>query len=164
MSVVALDVDFHKIYAWSSTRGRLMNDEPDWRPFADHLAAHDTILMEVASPTFYDKKGVSKSEEKAVIINKVKWALFNSRICGEIYSWLIQRYGYARSEQFLVAPSSAWTLSFPPDIRQEMAGATGQDNHDLRECRAMLFFHKRNPKTWVTVPEYWESYTTIKKK
>jgi len=159
MSVIAFDVDYKRIHAWSTKIGRVCYNAPDWRPYADTIASHDAILMEVFSPTFYQESTGSRSKDKAIITNKMKMALFNARICGELYSYFIQRYGHAFADRMLVAPSSGWTLGYPEDLRHEMAGVTGQDNHDLRECRAMLFFHSRNPKKWQRVADYYETYS-----
>lgn len=158
MSIIAFDVDYKRIHAWSDKIGRVCFDAPEWRPFADTIVCHDTILMEVFSPIFYDKSTGNPSKDKAIRTNKMKMALFNARICGEMYSWLIDRYGYAKAQTMLVAPSSLWSLGHEEDIRHEIAGVTGQDNHDIRECRAMIFFYQRNPRQWYKVTDYYNDY------
>lgn len=158
-SKIAFDVDYKRIHAWSTKIGRVCYNAPDWAEFADTIFMHDIILMEVFSPNFYQEMSGSKSKERAIITNKMKMALFNARICGELFSWLRFKHGELTTGKFLVAPSSAWTLGFPEDVRHDMAGVTGQDNHDLRECRAMLFFHSRNPGQWQPVQQYYSTYS-----
>jgi hypothetical protein len=148
MSIIAFDVDLLRIHAWSTETRRVCYEAPDF-PF-DELVKHDRILMEVASPNFYDKR-------PSVVYNTMKWACFNMTMLGRLARWLEER---GQLDKLLVAPSSAWSCGHEEAVRQEMAGCTGQDNHDLRETRAMIWFYKRAPGKWVPYHDYLRSLST----
>lgn len=144
MSVLSLDIDLGRIHGWSSERGQVMYKDTDvnW----NEVDQHQVIIAEIASPVFY-----AKQYNKAEITNRMKWALFNGCTVGRVYQYLC---GKQQGTKLLVAPSSAWTLGYPEDQRNRIAGCHGENNHDIRECRCMQFFFKTNPGQWKSLPDY----------
>lgn len=139
---VAFDVDLHRVHGYSERDGRVCYNAPDW-PW-DVLHTHDTILVEIASP-------VDTSKVKAQAYNRRKWAISNSLQIGRLQLYLQQQGLYDR---LLVSPSTDWTLGHPEKLREAAAGVIGQDNHDIRACRCMLFYHSTNPDKWRPLDEY----------
>ena len=159
-NIIALDIDLNRIHAWSNRDGRVCYNAPDF-PFAQ-IASHDTILVECWSPHLYVKNGnKAYNSLKGEITNRLRAVLWNSFKVGELYSYLAVR---DIEDRMLVAPSSEWTGKFPEDVRQAMAGVTGQDNHDIRECRTMLFFYKKSPSKWKPYQEFLDGLTVKKSK
>jgi len=151
VKTLAIDIDVGRIHAWSSTDGRVCYEEP--RPPFDAIFAHELVLVEIANHVLHeDKKRPMKKGEKA---NRHRWAVFNMATCGEIFGRLSAR---GLGDRMLVSPSSAWTLTHPEPLREEIAGCRGQDNHDIRACRCMIFYHSTNPKKWVPYLTYVRSF------
>lgn len=144
MKILSFDVDLNRIHAWSSTDGRVCYNATDipW----EAVQAHDLILMEVSSPLFY-------SDDGAECYNRAKWALYNAMTAGRLFQFI------QGSKPFLVASSSDWTLGHSEDMRASVAGVVG-DNHDLRECRCMQFYHRTNPGKWKPFLEFYASLST----
>ncbi len=142
-NVLSLDIDLGRIHAWSFSYGQVMYKSKDmcW----GLLESHDVILAEIASPVFYG------SYNKAEITNRMKWALYNGVTIGRIFERMCQ---LKLEHKLLVAPSSAWTLGHPEEMRNIVAGVTGENNHDIRECRCMQYYFKTNPGQWKSLPDY----------
>jgi hypothetical protein len=142
-----MDIDLHRIHAWSNVDGRVCSSSGDvpWSA----LLTHDKILIEVASPTFYNRN-------TAIIANKTKWVIFNSIMIGRISMYLMAKQ---ISDRLLVSPSSLWTLGYPEEVRHAAAGVSG-DNHDIRECRCMQFFYGTNPEKWMTLEAFVQSLSS----
>lgn len=144
MSIVALDVDFKKIYAVTDGGEVLLKASPEivWPAILEN----DTILMEVSSPVMYIR-------DIKVVYNVVKWALWNMAIAQRIDSAVQQFSGTPR---FLVAPSHVWTCGHPLKVRHEVAKCV-QKQKDLRECEAMIYYYKQDPSKWVPLTKYLEN-------
>jgi len=149
MSVISLDVDLLRIHAFASDTGRVCYNSASvpW----NELLNHKLVLMEVASPVFYCKT-------RGEIVNRFKWAIFNSMIAGQIAEFTI-----SHNLPFLVSPSSKWTLGHPEAIRHEIAGVKSKE-HDLRECECMQYYYQTNPEQWEPFEEYKKSLSTRKEK
>lgn len=150
MGLVALDVDLHKIYCVAEDKTVLAKAEPDIRSVPPRIydkldGKEDTILMEIASPVMY------LSDTKA-IHNVVKWALWNMSVA----CWLGWAYQDTKRVRFLVAPSHVWTKGHALKLRHEVAGCK-LPQKDLRECEAMMFYYKADPKAWVPLNTYLEN-------
>ena len=141
-AVISIDVDLHRVHAWSSRDGRVCFNAPDF-PF-EALGSHDVILLEIASPLFYH-------DNPKTIYQTAKWTIYNSFMFGRLV-WVLQEHLIIN--RLLVSPSNHWTLGHQEDIRNEMAGCTGEDNHDIRACRAMQWFYKNAPGRWVPYEEF----------
>lgn len=150
MDVLSFDLDLNRIHAWSSKSGRVCFDavEIPYQAILDH----DRILIEVYSAVIYGK---SPGE----LQNRFKGAIFNSMVAGRIYQFCL---AHGRSDRVLVSPSSRWTLGHVEPVRHQIAGVSG-DNHDIRECRAMQFYHKTNPDKWEPFEAYYASISSAQK-
>ncbi len=143
MTIVALDVDFHKIYAVSDLGHVLYKAESSRDAVIAGLneyARGHKVLMEVASPVMYIR-------DIKVVYNVVKWALWNLTTAQFIDSNC--------EFEFLVAPSHVWTCGHNLALRHEVAGCK-QKQKDLRECEAMIFYYKQDPEKWVVLDKYLE--------
>lgn len=148
MKILAFDIDLNRIHAVSSEFGIICCNSTEI-PY-DAIIRHDRLLIEVASPTLYLKSPYE-------LRNRLKWVIYNSMIAGRIYEF------YTPNDAILVSPSSLWTCSHDEPMRHSIAGVSG-DNHDIRECKTMLFYHKTNPEKWVSFEQYFEQLSTKKGK
>ncbi len=156
MNILSVDIDLNRHHMWSSRDGRVAFNATEVNAHA--LASHDLILVEVASHIFYKPKGIAKSQEKAMMVRKTAWMIYNTYLTTHMYHmWLDVRESL--QSRFLVAPSSEWTKKYSEEVRQKMAGVDGQDNHDIRECRTMQFFYNIHPKPWVDFHTYFNSFS-----
>jgi hypothetical protein len=76
MSIVAFDVDLHRIHGYSEEDGVICTHAPEW-PW-DVIWDYDTILVEIASP-------VCTSKNPAEDYNRRKWAIGNALEIGRLY-------------------------------------------------------------------------------
>jgi hypothetical protein len=139
VSILAIDCDFKKHYAVDDTGRIVLKAVDHWRTDS---RKYSTVIFEIASPVDYTPDG-----NKAIAYHKRKWTIWNiaqatllSSILGDI---------------FLVAPSSKWTKGYDLKTRHAMAGCK-QKQKDLRECEAMIWFHRKDPGVWVPLPQYLE--------
>jgi hypothetical protein len=145
MTVVAFDVDLHRVHGYSDAGVRLCYNASEW-PWAE-LLKFDTILVEIASP-------VDTSKCDAESYNRRKWAIGNALMIGRLMCVAEQQ---GKIEKVLVSPSNKWTLGHPEKMRDTISGCAGEDNHDIRACRAMLHYHRTNPDKWVPIRTYYDS-------
>jgi len=140
MVIAAMDIDFQKIYCVNEHGTILAKAEPDPIVAANAVEGVDLLLIEVASPVFYQK-----GADPGVVHNVLKWALWNIGTAS--------RLDFMASCNVLVAPSHVWTKGHALKLRHEIAGCK-QKQKDLRECEAMMFYHKANPENWVPLHQY----------
>lgn len=142
MSVIAVDCDLRRIHAWCSERGRVCYKAPDIQRILDYTRATDTVIYEIAAPIPFRDGNHRKF---------LSWMAYNNAIAGALHELCC-------AKSFLVAGSTVWTLGYPEKDRHLLAGLdTKKDNHDLRECQAMIYFYSTNPGTWLPYPKYLES-------
>lgn len=148
--VIAVDIDLRKMTAVSSSRGVLANKADPAKTCIlgpDHVGA--TILIEIAGPVMHHDESHSYR----------RWMIYNVAMAAGLA---------ARFKKVLVSPSTAWTNGYNEACRQAVAGilpkgknAKGDpmydECHDVRECRAMLYFHSVLPKKWVPLTKYLET-------
>lgn len=153
MPRLAFDVDLHRVHGYSEVTGRVCYNSPEW-PWDDLLpgnpSGHDVILIEIASP-------VDTSRKASEAYNRRKWAIGNSLMIGRLL--FVAQQG-AFEDRILVSPSTKWTEQYDEKTREIMAGCANQDNHDIRACRCMLFFHSLSPSKWVPILQYYKSLST----
>lgn len=140
MVIAAMDIDFKKIYCVDDLGNILAKAEEDDVKVANAIEHIELLLIEVASPVFYQK-----GAEPGVVHNVLKWALWNISTA--------TRLDFIASCPVLVAPSHVWTKGHPLKLRHEIAGCNHKQK-DLRECEAMMFYHKANPENWVPLHQY----------
>lgn len=145
--VIAVDVDLRRMTAVSSLTGVIANKiDPASRPILTDAHLDATILVEIAGPVLHHDESHSYR----------RWMIYNTAIAAGIA---------ARYPNVLVSPSTAWTNGYNEEYRQAVAGIlpTGKTSsgalkyaecHDVRECRAMLYFHRASPKKWVSLTTY----------
>ena len=150
MKRAAFDVDLDRVHGFSESQGRLCYNAQEW-PF-DKILEHDLILVEIASP-------VTTARKAAEQYNRRKWAIGNALMIGRMMCWA-EVEGII--DRILVSPSNKWTLGHPEEVREVAAGCFKQDNHDIRACRCMLFYHEQNPDRWVPIRDYYKSLSTRK--
>lgn len=154
-SILSIDIDLNRHHMWSNVHGRVAYNATEVNNNA--LAIHDVILIEVASDVFYIPPGVKKEQEKSIMVRKTAWMIYNTYLASQIYhTWMAVR---KPDSVLYVAPSSDWTCKYPEETRQAMAGVTGQDNHDIRECRTMQYFYLMHPKPWVPFNQHFNSFS-----
>ena len=136
--IIACDIDLRRCHAWSNQLGRLCYNDTAHNLSAQLEAAKsDVILVEVASPIIYKMSS-------AVLHNKLRWLIYNSWCFG--YLWPL--YSKVR-----VAPSSVWKHGHEEKALHAMLGIDG-DNHDIRECRAMVKMFEMHERDWVEPDNY----------
>lgn len=145
MPTIAFDVDLHRVHGYSDAAGRVCYKAAEW-PW-EQIEAHDQVLVEIAS-------AVSTARVAAEEYNRRKWAIGNSMMIGRLM-YAAELKGYLN--KILVSPSTKWTLGHKEEMRDVIAGCVGQDNHDIRACRAMLHYHRTNPDRWVPLQSYYDS-------
>lgn len=145
MQTIAFDVDLHRVHAYSDTLGRICYNATEW-PW-EQILAHTLVLVEIASP-------VSTAKDPAEEYNRRKWAIGNSMMIGRLM-YAAELGGYMN--KILVSPANKWTLGHRESMRNVIVGCEGEDNHDIRACRAMLHYHRTNPDLWVPLRSYYDS-------
>jgi hypothetical protein len=145
MLIAAFDVDLLRVHGYSSDGSRLCYNASEW-PWSS-IDAHDVVLVEIASP-------VSTAKVAAEEYNRRKWAIGNAMMIGRL---LFRMEQAGTAEKVLVSPSNRWTLGHPEKMRDMVSGCAGEDNHDIRACRAMLCYYKTNPDRWVPIRSYYDS-------
>lgn len=148
MRIAAFDVDLGRLHGYSSVSGRICYNAQDW-PW-DAIDNHSLLLVEIAHP-------VNTSRTEAEAYNRRKWAIGNALAIGQLVHYLDARGCLSR---LLVSPSNWWTLKHPEAMRDVVANCTGEDNHDIRACRAMLVYHKTNPEMWMPIDRYYKALST----
>lgn len=150
--LAAFDVDLHRVHGFSNEGGRICYNAPDW-PF-EQIATFDRILVEVASP-------VATGDSSAEAYNRRKWAIGNSIMVGRLLQWASTNYDLSK---IYVSSADRWTLKHAEKVREAAAGCLGQDNHDIRACRCMLFYYSTNPVEWKPLMDYYQGLSDKKKK
>lgn len=148
MTVVAFDVDLHRVHGYSDATGRICYNAAEW-PW-DVLHEADTVLVEIASP-------VCTSKSSAEDYNRRKWAIGNALMIGRLMLHAEQR---GILTKILVSPANKWTLGHAEKMRDVVAGCAGEDNHDIRACRAMLHYFRTNPDRWTPLRSYYDSLSS----
>lgn len=147
--VIAVDIDLRKMTAVSSLRGVLANKVDPAKLLVlgpDHVDA--TILVEIAGPVMHHDESHSYR----------RWMIYNVAMAAGIA---------ARFKNVLVSTSTWWTNGYNEEYRQAVAGILPKGKnkkgdliydecHDVRECRAMLYFHLAKPKNWVPLTKFLE--------
>lgn len=139
--IAACDIDLRKVYCIREDGGIIYNGDPGPPPIPSTV---DLLLCEIASPTSFGRGGA----REGTMFNLAKWAIYNV----SMITWL----DAMEPARLLVAPSNVWTKGYTAKARQALAGATAK-NHDLRECQAMIYMYKLDPKPWVSLTEYLEN-------
>jgi len=153
-SILAIDIDLGRCTMVDSWAGVVCHGV---HPFV--LAAHPrlspaTVLIEVAGPIMHHADSHSHR----------RWLLYNIATAVT----LAQRFSFAN---VLVCSSTTWTKGYTEPARHAIAGinplkhklvkgervAIYAEPHDVRECRAMIDFYHKAPKSWVPLPVYLES-------
>lgn len=146
--VIAIDIDLHKMTAVSSLHGVLANKvNPEVTLILDGIKHREsTILLEIAGPVLHHEESHSYR----------RWMIYNVGVAAGLA---------AHFPRALVATSTSWTNGYNEAYRQAVAGILpiGEDKngkpkydecHDVRECRAMLYFYRAMPKKWVPLTKY----------
>lgn len=156
-TIIGVDIDLHRMHAAEHVLAGdgviMLNDD---RPI--RLAARirqDTgdekplVLVECASPHQYGGRLYQK---------KLAWMIYNSAVLAEIAAMCVIMDG---AFELRCSPSSTWTKGYPEAARHRMSGAdqffadrNKDDQHNLRECLAMIWFYKQTPDNWTTVHEF----------
>jgi hypothetical protein len=142
-STLAIDIDLGRFTAWSTAKG-VVAKSASAPPF-DAMAEHETILIETVSPFMYGKTAAGSKGET---VNRLRWMIFNSAWSASLYSAF---------PGALFAPSSAWTMGYPEEVRESMAGCKGKYNHDIRACICMVHFYGLAPSKWSSWPDHLQS-------
>jgi hypothetical protein len=154
MSICAIDIDIREF----TVVGNGMANQRDDLHYAVMDASHfDMVLIEVASAICYH------GDSKAAAASTARWQIWNSLAAGVLWAKLARPDRRVR-----VSPSSRWTMGYDEKTRHAMAGINPvkfkkngvpvyAENHDIRECRAMLWSYSVKPALWVPMEQYLES-------
>lgn len=157
MDILSVDIDLNRHHMWSNRDGRVAYNATSINEEA--LMSHDVVLVEVASNVFYIPPAAKRNGgEKGVIVRKTAWMIYNTYLCTVMYN-IWKSKSIIVNSKFLVSPSHDWTKKYDEETRQRMAGVSGQDNHDIRECRTMQYFYQVYPKPWVDFHTYFNSFS-----
>jgi hypothetical protein len=147
--LIGVDIDLRRCHAWSSTRGRLCYkanlDELCYaiEPADDSgLNRSQTLLIECGSAHIYGL-------QKAALHNKLRWMIWNSYAVG----WLRHFYQRIFGVELLCSPSSTWKHGLQEGPMMKILDITG-DNHDIRQCRAMVAMYAKHPEDWVGIEQF----------
>ena len=152
MSVCAIDIDIREFTVVSGDEAAQTHS---LRDAAMAMTGYDVALIEVASAICYH------GDSKAATASTARWQIWNSLTAG----WLACRF---RGGSLLVSPSNRWTMGYDEKTRHELAGIKPlkfkkngvpvyAENHDIRECRAMLWSYSVKPALWVPMEQYLET-------
>lgn len=141
--VLAIDIDILRITAYSSTMG-VVQDGGSSLPEKE-MKEHKIVLVETASPFIY-----GSANDKGNQYHRLRWMIYNIARSVDCYNI---------NPNALFSPSSEWTMKYPEEAREVMAGCKGKYNHDIRACICMIYFYGLSTKLWVPWPEYLTSIT-----
>jgi hypothetical protein len=147
--ILAIDCDLRTCYGvtsggWHGAATDL--DKLFDRMDEDGVPEPDVLLFEIASPVSFNRGAAGHG----AMTNLAKWALWNMAWGAKLnamLAWVDQDH------RLLVAPSNVWTKGYEEKARHKMCGAV-RKKKDLRECEAMIWFYKHDPKAWKTLPDY----------
>lgn len=162
MSVLAIDIDLGRITAVDSHRGVLCHGVDPFSAEGRFSAVDvETVLIEIAGPVMHHEESHSHR----------RWMLYNAAVASILVSSFVEDI-----DNVLVATSTDWTKGYSEIERDAVAGIRPlkyktvtrkkggksvitrepiwAENHDTRECRAMLYFHARDPKPWKPLDQY----------
>lgn len=161
--VVAVDIDLHRIHmvaqdGTTDTPELVMVDQPDTRTIVRVLNQKTlanpltTILIEVASPHVYTAKRQ---------LGRQAWTIWNTYAAACIVSGLVP------GSRVLCAPSSTWTQGYQEESRHFLAGVTRlgrtkDQNHNLNECQAMIWFYRNSPDNWLPFSDYFSQLSAVR--
>jgi len=151
VKLAAFDVDLDRVHGYSAVNGRLCYNAQEW-PY-EKILEHDRVLVEIASP-------VDTSRKNAERYNRRKWSIGNALMIGRMMFWA-EVEGII--DRILVSPSNRWTCGYEERVREVMAGCVGQDNHDIRACRSMLYFYQERPDRWQPIRDYYRALSKRKR-
>jgi len=141
--IVAVDIDLRKLTAVSSWNGVVANRRDpggDTFPLPASLATA-LVLVEIGGPVMHHAESHSFR----------RWLIYNVAMASKIASMFPNVH---------VADSTTWTRGYSEENRQALAGihpgpgGKYVENHDVRECRAMLYFHSKAPHLWVPLDKF----------
>lgn len=156
MRTLAIDIDLGRITMVDSVAGVLCHGvDPfdDDAPIKRTVAAPRLVLIEVAGPVMHHEESHSWR----------RWCIYNAIVAAQMVDT------FARDDiKCLVSTSTAWTKGYGEKERHAIAGMlplkhkTGKgkkvpiyaEAHDIRECRAMLYFYQRDPTPWKPLDQY----------
>jgi len=163
--VVAVDIDLHRIHvvaqeAPAAVPELVVVDQPDLWSVArtlNMLIDYDpktTVLIEVASQHTYTPKKQ---------IGRQAWTIWNT------YAATALAAAVRTGARMLCAPSSVWTKGYEESTRHALAGVTRlgrtkDQNHNLNECQAMIWFYRHDPTAWLPVHEYFSRLSAARGK
>jgi len=143
--ILALDCDLRTSYGVTDTgwSGRAA-DPVEVVHACKAVMPPSIILFEIASPVSFNRG----ADGQAAMTMLAKWAIWNTA-----WAALLASDCSLRRIEFLVAPSNVWTKGHPEKVRHLIADCK-QPKKDLRECEAMLFFHRHHPGDWKPLLQY----------
>jgi len=144
--IAAIDCDLRKLY-YVDELGNALRAESITELVEQFMTvpAPSTLLFEIAGATDY-----TKEKGPGVAYNKRRWTIYNAVAAGALSAILPVQV------KMLVSPSSLWTRRFELTVRHKMAGCK-QKQKDLRECEAMMWFHRHYPAAWTPLADYLET-------
>jgi hypothetical protein len=151
--ICAVDIDIGEFTVVGS---HACMQTPSLSAAAEAILRHRAVLIEVASPICYH------GDSKAATASTARWQIWNSLAAGAL--WRELAHGQP-GIKIRVSPSNRWTMGYDEKTRHAMAGIDPVkhnkngvplylENHDKRECRAMLWSYYVKPALWVPMEDY----------
>ena len=153
--IVAVDIDLHRMHAWDDTEQEVLGVDTDLAHLLTWLALHTepvTLLVECGSVHTYGNVLLKK---------KQAWLIYNCFKIGQM-SAIITGSESLRHVKMLISPSSTWTHQYDETKRHMLAEVktfdymTKDQNHNVSECQAMVWFYRAHAADWVEVREFLE--------
>jgi len=143
MERIGVDIDLRRCHAWSDEQGRLLYNGTHQELRTLLIANPDaTCPVECSSPIIY---GIDTKDGKSMLRNKLRWMIYNMYTVGFI----------GDLPNLLFSPSSTWKHGWQENEMMEILDISG-DNHDIRQCRAMVIMQTMHPQDWVGIDEFLE--------
>ncbi len=166
--ICAVDIDIGE-FTLVRTDGFAKQFPADIGEVVENIPSGSTVLIEVASPVFYH------GDSKAAFTNTARWMVWNAVAAGALAMSIHQ---VSPHNSILVSPSSTWAMGYDEWHRHEFAGmkpisykrsmrkgkevvtpvySKADGNHDIRECKAMIWSYTVKPSLWKPLWVYLDS-------
>jgi hypothetical protein len=144
--LLTCDIDLHRIHLYHATDEEVVLIDGNYAQFLKvirQLSAHYSVVLAVesASPILY--RGVIQN-------STMRWLVFNLATCGMI----AKEYEKDLNVSVSFSPSNKWTKGWTEVRRHKLAGAMDEagfnkeQNHNIREMKAMAWMFRREPSLW----------------
>lgn len=151
--LLTCDIDLHRCHLYDATDEEVVVVDGSVRDLMTHIKARSylnsvILAIELASPRLY--RGVATST--------LRWMGYNLLAVG----MLGHQFSIDPNVHVHVAGSDSWTKGYNEAKRHKLAKATDEvgytkdQNHNIKEMKAMAWMYRRAPGLWKPYEEYIE--------